>query len=163
MKISAAPAESRSSASMSVCSARCNLNSPPNLERKWWKSFPAARSTRVYILYNEFKSVIAQRLIVQKLLPIKEIGVEDVRMAEEAKDDERKRRIEAAKTAGVGMRPMIQARPTRLPRNSARRPWITFTNSLPAQLFREIFCRSISASRFFMRRWNPWRPNTPPA
>src|SRR5580765_4734011 len=58
----------------------------------------------VYILYNEFKSVIAQRLIVQKLLPIKEIGVEDVRLAEEAKDEERKRRLEAAKTAGVGVR-----------------------------------------------------------
>jgi F-type H+-transporting ATPase subunit gamma len=60
----------------------------------------------VYILYNEFKSVIAQRLIVEHLLPIKEIGAIDVRMAEEAEEEERKRRIEAAKSAGVGLRPV---------------------------------------------------------
>jgi F-type H+-transporting ATPase subunit gamma len=60
----------------------------------------------VYILYNEFKSVIAQRLIAEHLLPIKEIGVVDVRMAEEAEEEERKRRLEAAKSAGVGVRPL---------------------------------------------------------
>ncbi|HUM04554.1 MAG TPA: F0F1 ATP synthase subunit gamma [Terriglobales bacterium] len=60
----------------------------------------------VYVLYNEFKSVIAQRLIVEKLLPIREIGATDVRMAEEAAEEERKRRVEAAKTAGVGIRPV---------------------------------------------------------
>jgi F-type H+-transporting ATPase subunit gamma len=60
----------------------------------------------VYILYNEFKSVIAQRLIAQHLLPIKEIGVVDVRMAEEAAEEERKRAVEAAKSAGVGVRPV---------------------------------------------------------
>ncbi len=60
----------------------------------------------VYILYNEFKSVIAQRLIAEHLLPIKEIGAVDVRMAEEAEEGERKRRIEAAKSAGVGVRPI---------------------------------------------------------
>lgn len=59
----------------------------------------------VYILYNEFKSVIAQRLIAEHLLPIKEIGVVDVRMAEEAEEEERKRRVEAAKSVGVGIRP----------------------------------------------------------
>jgi F-type H+-transporting ATPase subunit gamma len=60
----------------------------------------------VYILYNEFKSVIAQRLIAEQLLPIKEIGVVDVRMAEEAEEEEKKRRLEAAKSAGVGVRPV---------------------------------------------------------
>jgi|SRR5215467_9896213 len=59
----------------------------------------------VYILYNEFKSVIAQRLIVEHLLPIKEIGAIDVRMAEEAEEEEKKRRVEAAKATGVAMRP----------------------------------------------------------
>ncbi len=60
----------------------------------------------VYILYNEFKSVIAQRLIAEHLLPIKEIGAVDVRLAEEADEEERKRRLEAAKSAGVGVRPV---------------------------------------------------------
>jgi len=59
----------------------------------------------VYILFNEFKSVIAQRLVAERLLPIKEIGEVDIRMAEEASEEERMQRIEAAKSAGVGMRP----------------------------------------------------------
>jgi F-type H+-transporting ATPase subunit gamma len=63
----------------------------------------------VYILYNEFKSVIAQRLIAEHLLPIKEIGVVDVRMAEETAEEERKRRLEAAKSTGVGVRPVDTA------------------------------------------------------
>jgi F-type H+-transporting ATPase subunit gamma len=70
-----------------------------------------ARYTRreidgVYILFNEFKSVIAQRLVAERLLPIKEIGEVDIQMAEEASEEERKKRIEAAKSAGVGMRPV---------------------------------------------------------
>jgi F-type H+-transporting ATPase subunit gamma len=60
----------------------------------------------VYILFNEFKSVIAQRLVAERLLPIKEIGEVDVQMAEEASEEERKKRIEAAKSAGVGLRPV---------------------------------------------------------
>src|SRR5712692_6393878 len=69
-----------------------------------------ARYTRheidsVYILFNEFKSVIAQRLIAERLLPIKQIGAIDVAMAEEASEEERKKRLEAAKSAGVGLRP----------------------------------------------------------
>lgn len=59
----------------------------------------------VYLLYNEFKSVIAQRLIVEQLLPISEIGVVDVQQATELSQKERKRAQEAAKKAGVGMRP----------------------------------------------------------
>src|SRR5271165_3585281 len=50
-------------------------------------------------VYNEFKSVIAQRLVAEHLLPIKEIGEVDVHMAEEATEEERKRSLEAAKGA----------------------------------------------------------------
>jgi len=76
-----------------------------NLAQNIVERYSAGEIDGVYILYNEFKSVIAQRLIAEHLLPIKEIGVVDVRMAEEAAEEERKRRIEAAKTAGVGIRP----------------------------------------------------------
>jgi F-type H+-transporting ATPase subunit gamma len=68
------------------------------------KQFTRGEIDGVYLLYNEFKSVIAQRLVVEHLLPIKEIGVVDVRLAEEAEEEDRKRRIEAAKSAGVGVR-----------------------------------------------------------
>jgi len=59
----------------------------------------------VYVVFNEFKSVIAQRLIVEQILPIEQIGEQAVRLAEEMTEEEKKRAKEAAVSAGVGMRP----------------------------------------------------------
>jgi F-type H+-transporting ATPase subunit gamma len=58
----------------------------------------------VYVVFNEFKSVIAQRLIVEQILPIEQIGEQAVRLAEEPTEEEKKRAKEAAISAGVGMR-----------------------------------------------------------
>ena len=58
----------------------------------------------VYIVFNEFKSVIAQRLIVEQILPIEQIGEQAVRLAEEQTEEEKKKAKEAAVTAGVGLR-----------------------------------------------------------
>ena len=57
----------------------------------------------VYVVFNEFKSVIAQRLIVEQILPIEQIGEQAVRLAEEMTEDEKKKAKEAAISAGVGM------------------------------------------------------------
>ena len=58
----------------------------------------------VYIIYNEFKSVIAQRLVVERVLPIGEIGVTERTAAEEITDEEQQRRVQAAESAGVDIR-----------------------------------------------------------
>ncbi len=102
----------------------------------------------VYILYNEFKSVIAQRLIVQKVLPVKEIGVEDVRMAEEAAEEERKRRLEAAKTAGVGVRPVDTRAVDEAAAKFGTAPVDYIYEQPPAQLFREILPKYIGIEIF---------------
>jgi len=59
----------------------------------------------VYIVYNEFKSVIAQRLVVERLLPIEQVGEVAIAQAEEMTFEEKERVIEAAKGAGVAIRP----------------------------------------------------------
>jgi len=59
----------------------------------------------VYFVYNEFKSVISQRLVVAKVLPIERVGEVGVAQAEEMTAEERRRALEAAKGAGVGVRP----------------------------------------------------------
>ena len=59
----------------------------------------------VYILFNEFKSVISQRLVVERILPIEQIGEISVAQEEAMGEAERKRALEAAKGAGVGLRP----------------------------------------------------------
>ncbi len=59
----------------------------------------------VYLLYNEFKSVIAQRLVVEKVLPIEHVGETDVAHSVDMSLQEKKRILEAAKESGVGLRP----------------------------------------------------------
>src|SRR6266567_5662383 len=58
----------------------------------------------VYLVFNEFKSVIAQRLIVEQILPIEQIGEQAVRLVEEMTEVEKKKAKEAAISAGVGIR-----------------------------------------------------------
>ena len=55
----------------------------------------------VYIVYNEFKSVIAQRLVVEKLLPLIAIGGRQIAGAVEPTKEELERAAEAARSAGI--------------------------------------------------------------
>jgi F-type H+-transporting ATPase subunit gamma len=54
-----------------------------------------------YIVYNEFKSVIAQRLVVEKMLPLIKIGAPQIAGAVEMTTEERERAVEAARSAGI--------------------------------------------------------------
>ena len=54
-----------------------------------------------YIVYNEFKSVISQRLVVEKLLPLIEVGKQEIAGAVEPTLEERERVAEAARSAGI--------------------------------------------------------------
>ena len=58
----------------------------------------------VYLIYNEFKSVIQQRLVVERVLPIVEIGVAQQQVARELTQKEKEEAQRAAISAGVGMR-----------------------------------------------------------
>ena len=58
----------------------------------------------VYLVYNEFKSVIAQRLVVDHVLPIVKIGEQDVEQADQFTLEEKQKAALAAATAGVGVR-----------------------------------------------------------
>jgi F-type H+-transporting ATPase subunit gamma len=55
----------------------------------------------VYVVYNEFKSVIQQRLVVEKLLPLMKIGIPQITGATEPTAEERERAAEAALSAGI--------------------------------------------------------------
>jgi len=58
----------------------------------------------VYVLFNEFKSVISQRVVAEQILPIQHIGERDVEQVEAPSLEERKRAAEAALHAGIGIR-----------------------------------------------------------
>ena len=59
----------------------------------------------VYIVYNEFKSVISQRLVVERLLPLIRIGETEIAGTREFTPEERERAAEAAASAGIELEP----------------------------------------------------------
>jgi F-type H+-transporting ATPase subunit gamma len=58
----------------------------------------------VYLAFNEFKSVIAQRVVVDKLLPVREIGRANVQQAEGLTEDQQQRALKAAQGTGTRLR-----------------------------------------------------------
>ena len=67
-------------------------------------AYKNAEFDSVYVIYNEFKSVISQRLIAQRILPVQEIGRKEVTLSEEFTLEARERMAEAAKAAGVSLK-----------------------------------------------------------
>jgi F-type H+-transporting ATPase subunit gamma len=67
-------------------------------------AYDHAEIDSVYVIYNEFKSVISQRLIAQRILPVQEIGRREVLLTEEFTLEERERMGEAAKAAGISLK-----------------------------------------------------------
>jgi F-type H+-transporting ATPase subunit gamma len=59
----------------------------------------------VYLVYNEFKSVIQQRVVVERILPIIEFGKHDIAAAQEMSAEELAHAGRAAMTAGVSVEP----------------------------------------------------------
>ena len=58
----------------------------------------------VYLVYNEFKSVLAQRVVVERILPVIEPGQRDIKQAEAMSQEERQEAALAAASAGVSVR-----------------------------------------------------------
>jgi F-type H+-transporting ATPase subunit gamma len=58
----------------------------------------------VYLVYNEFKSVMAQRVVVERILPIIEPGQRDIKQAEELSHEEREEMALAAAHSGISVK-----------------------------------------------------------
>jgi F-type H+-transporting ATPase subunit gamma len=73
------------------------------IAKKVIKQYEREEIDGVYLIFNEFKSVISQRVIVQRILPVQEIGRREVAQVEEISAESRERMGEAAKSAGVSL------------------------------------------------------------
>ena len=67
------------------------------------KAYTDEQIDSVYVIFNEFKSVISQRLIAQRILPMQEIGRREVALTEEFTVEQRERMGEAARAAGISL------------------------------------------------------------
>jgi len=102
----------------------------------------------VVLLYNEFKSVVAQRVVVDEVLPIVQIGASGVRQAEEMAKEEKVRMAEAAASAGVSVREAdtheIDARAAAF----AAAPVDYIYEQSPEELFRDLVPRYVALRIF---------------
>src|SRR5271170_696219 len=72
-----------------------------DLAREIVRRYSREEIDAAFVLYNEFKSVIAQRLVVERILPIVEIGRQDIAQAEDVSKEQRERAAAAAAAAGI--------------------------------------------------------------
>jgi F-type H+-transporting ATPase subunit gamma len=66
--------------------------------------YERAEIDAVYMVYNEFKSVLQQRIVVEKLLPIRKLGAHTIESAEERTQEEREAAVKAAESEGISVR-----------------------------------------------------------
>jgi len=102
----------------------------------------------VYLLYNEFKSMIAQRLIVEQVLPIEQIGEAAFRQAEEMGLKEKKQALEAAREAGVGIRPADTREIDAAAAKFATAPVDYIYEQPPEELFRSLLPKYVGIQIF---------------
>jgi F-type H+-transporting ATPase subunit gamma len=100
----------------------------------------------VYVVFNEFKSVIAQRLIVEQILPIEQVGAQAVRLAEEMTEEEKKKAREAAVSAGVGLRSSESSSEGAAQFGTAQVDYIY--EQAPEELFRALLPKYVSIQIF---------------
>ena len=94
----------------------------------------------VYLAYNEFKSVIAQRIVVDRLLPVRKVGERSSETAYEPTLEEREAAGKAALSAGVD--PREHAEPDGAQKMGEQVDYIYEEN--PARLFERLLPRYLA-------------------
>jgi F-type H+-transporting ATPase subunit gamma len=102
----------------------------------------------VYLVYNEFKSVIAQRLVVEQLLPIEHIGAPEIAQASDMDLKGKQRVIEAAKGTGVSLRPADTSAVDEAAAKFATAPVDYIYEQPPRQLFRSLLPKYVGIQIF---------------
>jgi F-type H+-transporting ATPase subunit gamma len=102
----------------------------------------------VYLIYNEFKSVIQQRLVVERVLPIVEIGKTHQQVARELTQKEKEEAQKAAISAGVGMRSSEGREIDAVAAKFATTPVDYIYEQSPAELFNDLLPKYVGIQIF---------------
>ena len=84
---------------------KIDIDEVSDMARSIIERYTRAEIDSVYLVYNEFKSVISQRVVVEKLLPIRKLGSHEITVAEEMTEEQIEAAGHAAKTAGISLQP----------------------------------------------------------
>ena len=102
----------------------------------------------VYLIFNEFKSVIQQRLVIERVLPIVEVGVTEKQVARELTQREKEEAQKAAISAGVGMRSSEQREVDAVAAGFATAPVDYIYEQSPEELFNDLLPKYVGIQIF---------------
>jgi F-type H+-transporting ATPase subunit gamma len=112
------------------------------------KRYTHAEIDSVYLVYNEFKSVISQRVVVEQVLPVERIGAPEIAQASEMELKDKQRAIEAAKGTGVSLRPADTTEIDKAAAQFATAPVDYIYEQSPRQLFRSLLPKYVATQIF---------------
>ena len=127
---------------------RAQFHSARDITEKVVQLYTEGKVDSVFIVYNEFKSVLTQRLVVDDVLPVEKIGEQTHEMTEEVTEAERKHRIEAAMHAGVGVRAADTSAIDEKAAAFATAPVDYIYEQPPAELFQNLLPRYVAIQLF---------------
>jgi len=102
----------------------------------------------VYIVYNEFKSVIQQRVVVEKLLPIHKLGAHEIAAAEEMTEEQREAAARAAASAGISVKEPEDDEAAEEEKKFGTADVDYIFDQAPEQLFRDLLPRYVTTQIF---------------
>jgi len=127
---------------------RVEFNDVSEMARSIIERYERAEIDSVYIVYNEFKSVISQRVVVEKLLPIRKLGSQEITAAEEMTEEQKEAAAKAASTAGVPIEePVDESAEAEAKKFGTADVDYIFDQS-PEQLFRDLLPRYVTTQIF---------------
>jgi F-type H+-transporting ATPase subunit gamma len=110
--------------------------------------YEKAEIDSVYIVYNEFKSVISQRVVVEKLLPIRKLGSHEITAAEEMTEEQKEAAGKAAQEAGISIDEPDQTEVEQEARKFGTADVDYIFDQAPDRLFRHLMPRYVTTQLF---------------
>ena len=119
-----------------------------DVSEKVIERYTHAEIDSVYLVYNEFKSVIAQRVVVEQVLPVEHIGAPEIAQADAMELKDKQRAIEAAKGTGVSLRPADTSEVDKAAAQFATAPVDYIYEQSPRELFRSLLPKYVATQIF---------------
>jgi F-type H+-transporting ATPase subunit gamma len=110
--------------------------------------YERAEIDAVYIVFNEFKSVIQQRVVVEKLLPIRKLGSEEITASEEMTLEQKEAAGKAALSAGISLDEPEETEIEREAKKFGTSEVDYIFDEAPERLFRHLMPRYVATQIF---------------
>jgi F-type H+-transporting ATPase subunit gamma len=110
--------------------------------------YESAEIDSVYIVYNEFKSVISQRVVVEKMLPIRKLGTQEITSSEEMTQEQKEAAGRSAQSAGISLNEPEETEIDREAKRFGTADVDYIYDESPEKLFRHLMPRYITTQIF---------------